>query len=310
MNPTTSPTAATIARTPSVAVQQQTLAHVAVAIAVLTWGCSNVIIKMTDVTGMIASFYRLVLALPLLWLVAFGSRSMRTRLDASWAWHCVIGGILFTAHQLLFFNGLKLTSVANVSILGALQPVLVLLVAGPWFGETVGRREIYLSGLAIAGTVVTVTGSYGAPSWSGFGDALAVANLFAFTAYFLWSKRVRASVGAAEYIAGMTMVAAVLMTLVCLATEQDFASPSSTDWWLLLFLALVPGTVGHFLSNWAHAHTTAFAMSILFLAVPILAAAGALVVLDEPLSLQQVVGGGVTLAAIGAMLRRPRAGAA
>lgn len=303
MNPPTANTAA-IASPPAEPMSQQSLAHAAVVVAVLTWGCSNVVIKMTDVTGMIASFYRLVLALPLLWMVAFGSSRMRANLDASWAWSCLIGGVLFTLHQLLFFNGLKLTSVANVSILGALQPVLVLLVAGRWFGERVGRREVYLSTVAIAGTAVTVTGSFGAPGWSGLGDLLAVANLFAFTAYFLWSKRVRRSVGAAEYIAGMTMVAAVLMTLVCVATEQDFASPTATDWWMLLFLALVPGTVGHFLSNWAHAHTTAFSMSILFLAVPVLAALGAWAVIDEPLSAQQVLGGAVTLAAIGATLRR------
>lgn len=288
---------------PSEGTSKAALAHVAVAIAVATWGCSNVVIKLTSVSGMVASFYRLSFALPLIWIVALSSKDARARLDANWAWHCLVGGILFSVHQVLFFNSLKLTSVANVAILGALQPMLVLLVAGPWFGESVGRREVGLSGLAIAGTVLAIAGAYGAPSWSPLGDSLAVANLFAFTAYFLWSKRVRASVGATEYIAGMTTVAAIIITLTCLATGQSLDSPAATDWPLLVFLALVPGTVGHFLSNWAHAHTTAFAMSVLFLAVPIVAAAGAFLVLDEALAPQQLLGGGLTLFAIAAMLR-------
>ncbi len=285
---------------------QQALAHGAVAIAVATWGCSNVVIKAVSVTGLIASFYRLVFALPLLWIVALSSPAVRRRLDRNWAWHCLIGGILFSLHQLMFFNGLKFTSVANVAIIAALQPVLVLMVAGRWFGESVGMREAVLSCVAIGGTVIAVLGGSAAPSWSPFGDALAVANLFAFTAYFLWSKRVRASVGATEYVFGMTSVAAVVITLACVAMEQDFGSPTRSDWMWLVFLALVPGTTGHFLSNWAHAHTTAFVMSIMLLAVPALAAGGAYVFLGEPLSPLQGIGGSITLASIAVVLRKPR----
>jgi drug/metabolite transporter (DMT)-like permease len=282
--------------------RQQALAHVAVAVAVATWGCSNVVIKAVSVTGLIASFYRLLFALPLLWLVALASPTVRRRLDRGWAWGCLVGGLLFSLHQLMFFNGLKFTSVANVAIIAALQPVLVLVVAGPWFGERVGMRETLLSAVAIVGTVIAVLGSAGAPSWSPFGDALAVANLFSFTAYFLWSKRVRQTVGATEYVFGMTTVAAVVITITCIALEQDFTSPSASDWMWLVFLALVPGTTGHFLSIWAHAHIAAFAMSIMFLAVPVLAALGAYAFVDEPLSLQQIVGGAITLGAIAAIL--------
>jgi len=280
----------------------QALAHIAVAVAVTTWGCSNVVIKVVGVTGLIASFYRLLFALPLLWAVALASPAARGRLDRNWAWSCLVGGVLFSIHQLLFFNGLKFTSVANVAIIGALQPVLVLTVAGRWFGERVGAREVVLSIGAIAGVVVAVLGSSAAPSWSPFGDLLAVGNLFAFTAYFLWSKRVRASVGATEYIFGLTTVAAIIISLVCIGLKQDFSSPSRSDWMWLVFLALVPGTTGHFLSNWAHAHTTAFTMSIMLLAVPVLAAIGAYFFAGEPLSLQQIVGGSITLAAIAAIL--------
>jgi len=292
--------------TPSPTAQQPVLAHFAVAVAVATWGVSNVVIKLVGVTGMVASFYRLSFALPLLWIIVLLSPTVRARLDRNWAWHCLIGGILFSLHQLLFFNGLKYTSVANVSIIGALQPVLVLVVAGPWFGEIVGRREAWLSLFAIAGTVVAVTGGHGVPSWTPFGDGLAVANLFAFTAYFLWSKRVRSSVGATEYIAGMTTVAALVITITCIGSEQDLGSPQGSDWLMLVFLAFVPGTIGHFLSNWAHAHTTAFTMSMMFLAVPVVAATGAYFFAGEAISTQQLVGGAVTLGAIAAMIALPR----
>ena len=284
----------------------RSLAHLAVGVAVLTWGCSNVVIKIVPVSGMIASFYRLWLALPLLWLVAWATPGLRARLDRQWLTACLIGGLLFSLHQVLFFNGLKMTSVANVAILGALQPVLVLLVAGPWFGEPVSTRAAGLSAIAIGGTAYAILGAAQDATTTPLGDAFAVANVFAFTAYFLWSKRARVYLGATEYVVGTTTVAAVVIASVCLVNGEDLAKPQGGDWLLLLFLALVPGTTGHFLANWAHGHATAFVMSILFLAVPVIAAVGAHVFLGEPLLAAQGIGGMVTLAAIAAIMRPPR----
>ena len=45
------------------------LALLAVAVAVVTWGCSNVMIKGIAVPGLVASFYRLWFSVPLLWAI-------------------------------------------------------------------------------------------------------------------------------------------------------------------------------------------------------------------------------------------------
>ena len=75
-------------------------------------------------------------------------------------------------------------------LVGALQPALMLLVAGPMFGEPVTASIIGWSLAAIAGVVIVVSGSSGAPVWSVTGDLLAVGALVAWTIYFIASKRV------------------------------------------------------------------------------------------------------------------------
>ena len=117
--------------------------------------------------------------------------SMRRRLTRDWLIGSLIGGGLFALHQVLFFTSLKLTTVADVSLIGALQPPLVLAVAGPMFGELATRRAIGWSLVAVSGTVLVVLLAAGTPGWSPLGDAMAVGNLLAFTAYFLASKRIR-----------------------------------------------------------------------------------------------------------------------
>ena len=278
------------------------LALGAVAGAVLTWGCSNVVIKVISTTGLIASFYRLWLAIPLLWLLPVFVPSMRRRFTSQWVTASLVGGGLFAVHQVLFFNSLKLTSVANVALIGALQPALVILVAGRLFGEHATSRAISWSLVAVCGTAIVVVGSSGTPSWSPFGDVLAVVNLFAFTAYFLASKQFRSHVPALEYVIGMTTVSGFLILGAALATGQEFLSPHGWDWPLLLFLAVFPGTLGHILTNWAHPHLPAFLVSVMLLAVPVFAVAGATAFLHEPLNFTQAVGGAIVLAAIGTLV--------
>lgn len=290
--------------------RRPTLGLVAVGLSVVFWSWSNVASKTVDSSGLVVSFYRLWLALPVLWLIPLLSAGMRSRLDREWLRASLIGGCLFGLHQLFFFTSLKQTSVVNVSMIGALQPVLVLLVAGRMFGEWVTRAAIARAAVALAGTVLVVSGSRGTPAWSPLGDLLAVLNLLTFTGYFLASKRLRAGVGAGEYVIGMTTVAAVVIAGACLLRGEDLASPRGGDWLVLAAIALVSGTLGHIFTNWAHAHVSAFVVSVLILGTPVLAAGGAAVVLDERLGPLQLAGGAIVMAAVASTVLSTRSEAA
>ncbi len=283
-----------------------TLALLAVAAAVVTWGWSNVAIKAVSVTGLVASFWRLWIAIPVLWATALLTPAVRAGLGRRWLVGSLVGGLLFGVHQWLFFSSLKATSVSDVSIIGSLQPVLVLFVAGPMFGERVGPAALAWSVLALLGTALVVIGGHGLPGWSAHGDLLAAGNLFAFTTYFLASKRIREDVGATAYVVGMTTVSGIVIAAVCFATGQDVSSPRPSDWPSLVGLALVSGTLGHVLLNWAHPHASAFVVSILLLGVPVLATAGAAVFLGEVPSAMQVVGGALVLLSIGFIVSSTR----
>jgi drug/metabolite transporter (DMT)-like permease len=274
----------------------------AVATTVLLWGLSAVAIKAVSTTGLVTTMYRLAFASPVL-LASLATASVRRRLDRDWARACVIGGLLFSLHQMLYFQSLKLTTVTNVTIIGALQPALVLLLSGPLFGETAAPGSLAWSALALVGTGLVVLGSSHGGSSSIAGDAMAFVNLFAFTAYFLASKRFRERIHAWDYVAGMTIVAGVVVTSITLASHPDFGRPRPWEWVTLAWLALLPGTLGHVLTNWAHAHVPAFVSSMILLAVPIVAAAGAHVLLGEVLSPVQLAGGAIVLLSIAAIIR-------
>ena len=95
-----------------------TLAVVGLAIAVVLWGLNTVAIKLIAPGGLVVAVYRLWFAIPLLWATALAP-TVRRRLDGAWLRASIVGGVLFSVHQVLFFTSLKLTTVANVAVASA-----------------------------------------------------------------------------------------------------------------------------------------------------------------------------------------------
>ena len=68
-------------------------------------------------------------------------------------------------------------------------------------------------------------------------------------------------------------------------------------------LLAVPGT-GHYLMNWAHLHVSLTLTGFLTLAIPVLSAAGGWLVLDQRLTVVQVLGMAVVLSTLVVVVRR------
>lgn len=276
----------------------------AAVVAVIAWGFGGVLVKLTAMEGLALSFARLWLGFLVMLPVMVVARRRLTWVALR---RSALGGLFLGSDVVLFFSSLKLTSVADVTLIGALQPALVLLVAGPWFGERVGIREVGWTLAAVAGTAVVIAGAAGTPAWSLLGDLLAVGALFAFTGYFLVTKRARQSVGTLEYMTGVMLVAALVATPLALASGQDLRPGRAVDWlWLAVFV-LVPGAGGHALMGWAQRYVDVSVTSLVVVGMPVVAAVAALVVLGEPLTVPQVLGGLLVLVSISAILRRPTA---
>jgi drug/metabolite transporter (DMT)-like permease len=270
--------------------------------AVLFWGFGPILVRLVVLPGLTLALYRLWLGF-LLMVPVWAA----TRRPPTWrALQAAAGpGVLFGVNLMLFIGAVRLTSVASATLIQVLQPALVLLVAGRWFGERVGAREALWTGVSIVGVALVVLGSAGTPSWNPLGDLLAVGALLSWTSYFLAAKRARERLGSIELTAYVMVVAAVVVTPVALASGQDLEPPRGTSLlWLALFV-LVPG-VGHFLMNWAHRFVDVSVSSLLAVGWPVVAAGAAWVLLGEPLGPLQILGGLLAMAAITAVLRAQR----
>lgn len=272
------------------------------AFAAAAWGVAAVFVKLASAPALVLTFYRLALAAALLAAaLAFSRRRLTWRAIAA----ALPGGLLFCGDMACFFSAVKLTSIADVSVIGALQPALVMLVAGRLFGEEVRRRDAALTLVAMAGVCAVVVGS-GAPSGHGVaGDLLATVSLVCWSGYFLVSKRARRHVGALDYTFGVTVVAAIVLLPVVVASGQSLGHVTAGSWLWIALLALIPGG-GHLLMNWAHRRIDVSVSSLIGASNPVFAVAAAWLVLGQSLDWHQVVGVLLAVSAIGAVASRKR----
>jgi drug/metabolite transporter (DMT)-like permease len=278
--------------------QGATAGLAAVIVGTVAWGTTGIFVKEIRLAALPLTFYRLWLGVVLLGALLL---VRRRPLSLEVLWRSVPAGLFLAADIALFFSALKLTSVAVATVIGALQPALVLLVAGRLFGERVGWPVVVWTVVSIGGIVAVALGP-GVPRGEHLtGDALAVGSLVAFTGYWLVSKRViGGSADSDRYTFGVMLVAAVAMTPVAFLCGERLGPVHPADWFWLALLALVPGS-GHLLFNFAHRFVDVSVSSVVSAGNPIIASLLALLVLGEPLDAVQIAGGIVAVLAIAAV---------
>jgi drug/metabolite transporter (DMT)-like permease len=268
--------------------------------AMVGWGLGPVFVKYIELPGLVLSFHRL-------WIGALVGLAILTargeRLSLSKIWIATPGGVAFALDIALFFVAVKHTTVANATVISALQPVLVFIVVGRLFGERVTIGDLAWTAVAIAGVAIVVFGAGDVAGGSVTGDVLAVGALLAWTWYFVASKRARQRLTALEYQAALGVVAFVVIAPMPLLNGDSLAVSNASTWGWILFMVALPGS-GHYLMNWAHEYVPLTVTSLLTLTTPVIAAIGAALVLDEPLLLVQALGMALVLVSLGIVVRR------
>ena len=253
-----------------------------------------VFVRKSGWNGVVFAFQRLWMA-SLLYLAISalrGARPTRHTLRTS-----APGGLWFAFNVCTFFLAVNSTTIANASVIGALQPIALMVVSYRLFGERVRAADLTLTVLSIVG-VSLVGFSHGATSGgSRLGDLSAFVSMLGYAAYYVASKQARATLTTLEYQTSLTIVAMLAVGAAVLVSGQDLGAPEPSAWFWAAMMVALPGT-GHVLTNFAHAHVRISVLGAITLLSPVGAVIVAWIVFDESLNGVQVAGMGVVLASL------------
>lgn len=277
----------------------RSLGMVGALVAVSTWGAASVIPKEVDMGGLAVATYRFgTYGLVVAALMAARRRRIGWKVMRASMW----GGLALGLDVAFFFSAIKLTTVANATVIGALQPVVVAIVANRVFGEVIRPRDIALGGIAIAGVTVSVLAvAADAPSdWRG--DLLAVGALFAWSAYFVCARQAKDIITSNEYTVGAALWVALINAPLAPAFGQSLSWPTWESWGWLLLMAFGAGLLGHSAMNWSLQQIPLWLGSTFTLLVPVIASTVAWWWFGEPITSVQVVAIGVVLIALSGVI--------
>ena len=275
---------------------------------------SAVLIKLADTGPATAAFYRCLLALPLLALLAVLEQRKRGPRQASARRRAFVAGLFLSVDLVLWNHAIAEVGAGVATVLGNLQVLFVAFAAWALFRERPDRRFLIFLPVVMAGVVLVsgMVGGDGGGTHPLAGIGYGVGTSVAYAVFLLILRRTSASTPhvagpLAEVTAGAAF-GALLLGLVFGGLQLRIGLPSLG--WLLL-LALLSQTLGWLLITSSLPRLSAAISSLILLLQPAAAMLLAFLVLGERPSPIQIAGAvvvctGVVTISLTASPSRPR----
>lgn len=273
-------------------------AFAALLIGAAAVGGSAIFVRLSELGALPSAFYRPLLAIPAVWLwLALAPRNSdtrppRTRGDYG---RLLLAGAFFAGDLAFWHLSLHRTTVANATLFANAAPVFVVLGGWLLFGQRVGRRFLAGMALALAGGACLVGGTLTLDPANLIGDAYGLTTAVFLASYLIAVERLRTQFSTGTIMLWTSIGTAVVLLPVALATGEPMIAVTAYGWAILLGLGLISHAAGQGLIAYALAHLPASLAAVGLLFEPVAAAVMAVVILAEPLSPWQTIGGGVIL---------------
>lgn len=259
------------------------------------------LVRLSDTGPVATGFWRLMLALPVLALLARkegGGVPARPLLLA-----IALGGLFFAADLAAWHWGIMLTKVANATLFGntasLLFPLWAFAVARTW----PSRGQALALALACAGGALLMGQSFEIAPEHLVGDALCLAAGVLYTGYLVALSGARGRLGSWQVLAWSTAASApALLGVSLLLGEQLWP----TDWTPLIGLAVLSQIAGQGMLIWALGAVRPLVVGLALLTQPAIGALSGWLAFGESLSLADLAGAALVATAL--VLAQRRAG--
>ncbi len=270
-------------------------------------GFAPIFVRLSEIGPVATAFYRLLFAVPILWIWAQVDSRNAARNNRSkpktpgragdWKW-IVLAGCCFAGDLALWHWSILLTSVANATLFTNFAPIFVTIGAWFLFRERITRMFLFGLAFAMAGAVILIGVSFGAGPHQVWGDVLGLLTAVFYAGYILSIKQVRRLFSTSVSMMWSGVITCAVLFLIAFLTEDSLLAATLYGWGVLVALALVSHVGGQALIAYSLAHLPASFASVGLLLQPVAAAVFAWLILKEALGLGQGVGGVLVLAGI------------
>jgi len=275
-------------------------------IGTLAISFAPIFVRLSEVGPSATAFWRVCLALPIFWSWSrWETRSVHVGKSVRAEWLALlVAGAAFGGDLAFWHWSIRLTSVANATLLANLAAIFVVLFGWLFFGQRVSRNFLFAMVIALGGMVLLVQGKPHLGRGSGpasarlLGDVLGITTATFYAAYLLAVKRLRACLPVGTMMAWSGVVTALLLLPIAALLGERLLPVTAHGWLILGALALISHVLGQCSIAYAMAGLPAAFVSVALLLQTVAAAAAAWLLLNEPVGPWQFLGGALVLSGI------------
>ncbi len=258
-------------------------------------GLAPILVRLADAGPAAIGFWRVILAMPLLALLALRTDGGVGRPSK----FALLAGIAFACDLGFWHYSIHFTSVANATVLTNLTPVVVTAVAWIFLKQRPAKLFVAAVGLAVAGAWMMAVGrgAHAAGANPPLGDALALTTAFWYALYFLAISTARRSVGATRVMFWSGVASAPLLLAAALALGENIFPVTAGGWAAVLALGVMH-VAGQGSIAWALGRLPAATASVVVLVQPVVAAILGWLLFAEALGPIQALGAAIALGGV------------
>jgi drug/metabolite transporter (DMT)-like permease len=266
-------------------------------------GVSPIFVRLADVGPFTSAFWRVTLALPLLYAwtrLADGRENSGKRFSKA----TILAGLAFAADLFFWHLSIFHTSVANATFFATTAPIWVVLFGWLLFRQKATAGVLAGLGLCLIGGAALLAQSFELRPAGALGDAFGIATGVFFGLYFLAVQAARKTTSAARLTFEATLITSAILFVVAIVAERSMLPHSARGLAALIAMAWISHTGGQGLLSIALGRLPAAFSSLVIFLEAIAAAGFGWLILAEPVSSIQALGGLAILAGI--FVARPR----
>ncbi len=261
---------------------------------------SSIIIRFSEAPALVISAYRMLFtSLMLLIPVMMNSREEFKKISVKEYGLCTASGIFLALHFASWISSIKMTTVANSTILVSCSPIFVALANYFVTKEKLNRKMTAGILMSLAGTIIIAMGSWGETASNAMlGNTLAFLGAVFVAGYLVIGGVARKNISAGIYVFIVYSVSALVLFVMCFASKTPIYPYSPKEFMLFAALAFFCSIFGHTVYNYMVKYVSSTLISVSTLCEPIFASIMAMLIFREIPSIYTLVGGIIIIAGI------------
>ena len=264
--------------------------NIILAIALLSVSISSIFARFVPgISAVVIAFWRMAIASIIVWLYAAAVRQDQIKREE--IKYYILSGLFLALHFSSFYTAVKLTSIANATLLGITAPMFTMFYERLFLKRSL--KPIVFLGFVLAGTGSLIIVGPGLISQ----DSSVVGRMFGLLAalfismVYIFASNLRKNSNTVVYTKFLYSFAAIFLLVISVFTGENVLAFNLNQFKWLFLLGLIPTILGHSLFYYSIKYTSPSVIASVPIGEPIIASFFAWLLFSEIVSVPTIAGG-------------------